>query len=232
VSNAGIDQTASGGPAPAWRRWLRDAERVDAAVYGAVAGTPTPALDVAMSRLSAAADYSRLSLASAAVLALSGARGRRAALCGLASVGVTATVVNVALKPLGRRRRPDRAAEQVPPDRHVPMPVSASFPSGHSAAAFAFATGVGGVMPRAAALLRLLAALVAYSRVHTGVHYPGDVVAGSLIGTALAQTTTRALEHRRLLGAGARREPSRPPGARRRASSTASRGLFSARMSG
>jgi hypothetical protein len=38
----------------------------------------------------------------------------------------------------------------------------------------------------------MVAALVAYSRVHTGVHYPGDVLAGALIGTALAQVTTHA----------------------------------------
>ena len=44
--------------------------------------------------------------------------------------------------------------------------------------------------PAAAVPLRALAALVAYSRVHTGVHYPGDVLAGALIGTALAQLTT------------------------------------------
>ena len=176
-------------------RWLQDAERVDVALYAAIAQTPTPTLDRAMARLSHAADYSRLSLASAAVLAvIGGRRGRRAAAMGLASVGVAAGVTNLAVKPLGRRRRPDRAVEEVPVARHVRMPSSTSFPSGHSAAAFAFATGVGQVLPAAAIPLRGLAALVAYSRVHTGVHYPGDVIAGALIGTTLAQLTTHALD--------------------------------------
>ena len=60
-------------------RWIEDAERVDLAIYAAVAGTPTPALDGAMSRLSRAAVYSRLSLTAAAVLALTGAQGGRRA---------------------------------------------------------------------------------------------------------------------------------------------------------
>jgi membrane-associated phospholipid phosphatase len=182
---------------PTLSRWLDDAERVDVALYAAIAQTPTPALDRVMARLSQAADYSRLSLASAAVLAaVGGHRGRRAAAFGLASVAVTSTVVNAGLKPLGRRRRPDRVTERVPVARHVRMPVSTSFPSGHSAAAFAFATGVGDVLPPVAIALRGLAAGVAYSRVHTGVHYPGDVVAGALLGTALAQLTTHALDRR------------------------------------
>lgn len=183
---------APAAPPPGVAHWLRDAERIDVALYAAIARTPTPALDRVMARLSHAADYSRLSLVCAAVLAASGPSGRRAAADGLAAVGVTAGVVNLAVKPLGRRRRPDRAAERVPVARHVRMPSSTSFPSGHSAAAFAFATGVGQVLPRTAVPLRTLAALVAYSRVHTGVHYPGDVVAGGLIGTALAQLTTHA----------------------------------------
>jgi undecaprenyl-diphosphatase len=199
VSHVGKDHASSSGIRPVYRRWLRDIEKLDAALYSAIAVTPTPSLDKAMSRLSDAANYSRLSLASAAALALTGGpKGRRAATFGLASVGLTATVVNIAIKPLSGRVRPDRAAEHVPLERHVRMPTSTSFPSGHAAAAFAFATGVGHLMPQAAIPLRVLAALVAYSRVHTGVHYPGDVVVGSLIGTTLAQVTTHTLERHQL----------------------------------
>jgi membrane-associated phospholipid phosphatase len=177
--------------------WLLDAERVDRAIYGAIAATETPALDRAMSRLTRAADYSRLSLAAAALLSLAGgAKGRRAACEGLASVAVTSAVANLVIKPLGRRRRPDRVAGDVPLARQVRMPSTTSFPSGHSASAFAFATGVGHVLPREAAALRALAALVAYSRVHTGVHYPGDALAGSLLGGTVAQLTSNAFERR------------------------------------
>jgi membrane-associated phospholipid phosphatase len=183
-------------PASARRRfpaWLLDAERVDVAVYGAITQTPTPSLDREMSRLTQAADYSRLWLGSAAILAATrGTRGRRAAVAGLASVAVTSAVANLLIKPLGRRRRPDR--RDVPIARQAPMPGSTSFPSGHSASAFAFATGVGSVLPNDAIPIRALAAVVAYSRVHTGVHYPADAIAGALLGTMLAQATARALD--------------------------------------
>jgi membrane-associated phospholipid phosphatase len=178
-------------------RAAAEAGRLDRAVYAAVAATPTPSLDDGLRRLSSLADYSRLSIASAAVLALcAGHRGRSAAARGLASIAVTSTVLNLGVKPVVRRRRPDRLGRDVPLERHVPMPTSSAFPSGHSAAAFAFATGVGHVLPAAAFPLRALGALVAYSRVHSGVHYPGDVLAGSLLGGALAQATTRALDRR------------------------------------
>ena len=178
-------------------RWLADAERLDHAIYGAIAVTETPTLDRAMNRLTRAADHSKLSFASAALLAVTQGRdGRVAAGAGLVSVAVTSAVVNLAIKPLGRRRRPDPNAREVPVARQVRVPSSTSFPSGHSAAAFAFATGVGRVLPRESVPLRALAALVAYSRVHTGVHYPGDVLVGSLLGTTLAQLTTGALERR------------------------------------
>jgi len=165
------------------------------AVYAAVAATPSPSLDRAMSKLSRAADHSKLSIAAAGLLALfGGRRGRHAAKAGLASVAVTSATVNLVAKQLGGRHRPDREASEVPFARHVPMPTTSSFPSGHSAAAFAFATGVGYTLPVAAVPLRALAAVVAYSRVHTGVHYPGDVVVGSLIGAGVAQATARVLD--------------------------------------
>ena len=73
------------------------------------------------------------------------------------------------------------------------MPTSRSFPSGHSAAAFAFATGVADISPAAAIPLRALAAVVAYSRVHTGVHFPGDVIAGALTGVTVGELTTQGI---------------------------------------
>jgi membrane-associated phospholipid phosphatase len=176
-------------------RAAEEARRLDLAVYGVIASTPTPVLDGALSRLTKAADHSRLSIGSATALWLiGGRRGRTAATRGLASVAVTSVVVNLGIKTVARRRRPDRVARDLPQSQEVPMPASSSFPSGHSAAAFAFATGVASVLPIVGLPLRGLAALVAYSRVHTGVHYPGDVVAGALLGTALAQATTYALD--------------------------------------
>jgi undecaprenyl-diphosphatase len=42
-------------------------------------------------------------------------------------------------------------------------------------------------------VLHFLAAAVAYSRVHTGVHYPGDTVIGAVIGSAAGQAVARSL---------------------------------------
>lgn len=176
--------------------WLADAIEVDRAIYSAIATTPTPALDRRMRTLSNAANYSRIWFAVAGLLALFGGRpGRRAAIRGLVSIGVTSPVVNVAAKRAGGRSRPERPRQQVLA-RQVRMPGSRSFPSGHAASAFAFATGVGSGWPVVAVPLHAAAGVVAYSRVHTGVHYPGDVVVGSIMGTVLAQLTTQALDRR------------------------------------
>ena len=178
--------------------WWAEVNSLDLAVYAAIAATPTPTLDRVFRGLSRAADNSKLWIASAAVLATIGGRGgRRAAVNGLASVAVTSAVANLVLKPLGRRHRPDRDTYHVPITRQVTMPRTTSFPSGHAASASAFATGVASAAPEAGIPVSTAATLVAYSRVHTGVHYPIDVIAGSLTGDALALLTVAALARRR-----------------------------------
>ena len=165
---------------------LRELGAIDRAVYGAVADTPSATIDEPIRRLSNAANFSKLWMGIAAGLALvGGRRGRQAAATGLVSIGIASGIVNQVLKRLYPRARPDRSGEEVPDARHVRMPDSTSFPSGHSASGFAFANGVGTRLPLTGAALRFLAAAVAYSRVHTGVHYPGDAVVGSLVGGAI-----------------------------------------------
>jgi membrane-associated phospholipid phosphatase len=172
-----------------FRQQVTDAVRqlgaVDRAVYQAIAATPTPALDEPLRRLSRSADKSRLWLSMAGALVVAGGHpGRRAAMRGALAIGATSALVNLGIKPILERARPDRAGAGVPGVRQVRMPASTSFPSGHSASAFAFATAISRERPWLALASGFLAAAVAYSRVHTGVHYPGDTVVGSLIGAS------------------------------------------------
>lgn len=178
-----------------WREVLEQARSIDEAVYGAIASTPTPALDGSLARLSDAANHSKVWLAIAGALAIAGgARGRRAAIEGVAAIGLASATANLIGKNLADRARPSRLSgeEGFPEARLVEMPGSSSFPSGHSASAYAFSHAVGARIPMLALPLEALAALVAYSRVHTGVHYPGDVVAGVLLGSACGRAVSVA----------------------------------------
>jgi membrane-associated phospholipid phosphatase len=176
-------------------RWLRELGAVDRAVYSAVAATPTPSLDEPLRRLSNAANNSRLWLAIATVLRMVGGEtGRRATTRGTVAIGVTSALVNLAVKSAWSRKRPDRSALGVPVWRNVRMPASTSFPSGHAASGFAFAAAIGRDQPWLGLALRFLAATVAYSRVHTGVHYPSDAVAGALIGEATGQAVAGVMD--------------------------------------
>jgi undecaprenyl-diphosphatase len=173
-------------------RGLRTLGQWDRAVYAQVAEMSTPALDAPLRRLSHFANHSKPWFAVAAVLALvGGPRGRRAAATGVAAIGVTSLVVNQPMKLAGDRPRPDREGAGVPEERWVRMPTSSSFPSGHSASAAAFAVAVGDVVPALRWQLRAAGSVVAFSRVYTGVHYPGDVVAGVLSGLVIGRTTAR-----------------------------------------
>lgn len=102
------------------------------------------------------------------------------ALVGIADRAAVALVftslVVVVVKRTVKRRRPalDIQASE-PPDRF-------SFPSGHTAAAFALAIAMFGAAPLAAPPMLLLACCIAYARMYLGVHYPLDVAAGAAVG--------------------------------------------------
>lgn len=135
--------------------------------------------------LTRASDGAGLWLAEAAVLgAAGGRRGRRAAARALGAVAVTSTLVNGPLKVLVRRRRPGRLAT-AGFERTGRGPTTSSFPSGHTATGFAFAVAAGTEAPVLAAPLLATAALVGWSRLHGGRHFPSDVLAGAALGAAV-----------------------------------------------
>ncbi len=148
----------------------------------------SPVLDRELPRLTSSADHGGLWFAVAAGLAVTGQR--RGAVRGLASLGVASAVANGPAKLLARRARP--GLESVPVLRQLTLqPHTTSFPSGHSASAAAFAVGVAMEDPALAVPIGALAAGVAWGRVHTGVHYPGDVAAGIALGAASALAVKR-----------------------------------------
>ncbi|TWS22463.1 phosphatase PAP2 family protein [Tsukamurella sputi] len=162
---------------------------LDRRLFDAVAESPSPLLDLTMRPLSVAADHSKLWMVLAAGLGFGGLSSRRGAVRGLCSLAVTSLIVNQGLKRIYPRRRP--VFDGVPLKRARRQPTSTSFPSGHSAAAAAFAIGVGLENRTAGYALAGLAGAVGLSRIATGAHYPGDVLAGFAVGAGVAVAGAR-----------------------------------------
>jgi len=157
----------------------------DARLHAFVGRLPTSPADRWLLRLTRAADHGRLWLGLAALLGLRKGALRRGALRGIGSMAFSSAVVNAVLKRFFGRVRPDIA--NLRSERRLRRsPVTLSFPSGHSSSAGAFVTGVALEHTLAGAALAPVALGVGYSRVHVGVHYPGDVVAGLAAGTTVA----------------------------------------------
>jgi diacylglycerol kinase family enzyme/membrane-associated phospholipid phosphatase len=166
---------------------------LDREVFEAVAESPSPLIDAVMPRLTRAADHSKLWFAIAAGLAAFGGPSmKRGAFRGVMTLGVTSLLTNQVAKQMWKRPRPSRML--VPLARQTRRtPTSNSLPSGHSASAAAFAVGVGLETPALGLGLALLAGLVGMSRIATGAHYPGDVLAGFGIGAGVAVLGSRVV---------------------------------------
>ncbi len=100
-----------------------------------------------------------------------------------------ADMLNDILKDIFARQRPCQALEGV--RLLVRCPRSSSLPSGHAIDSFAFSVSffilAKGLVSRGWRWYALvLAAMIAFSRVYIGVHYPSDIVLGTLLGMAIA----------------------------------------------
>lgn len=156
----------------------------DEALFRAIAGWHAPLLDRTAPALSNAANNSMLWMATAALLSVfGGRRGRLVAAESLTAVAITSATANLAAKQVVKRPRP---TADVPGARRLEHPMSSSFPSGHTASAAAFSGVVGRELPRMYAPINALAGAVGFSRIYTGVHYPGDVLFGWILGRVVA----------------------------------------------
>jgi undecaprenyl-diphosphatase len=110
-------------------------------------------------------------------------------------VAATALVTNLVVTALkhavGRERPPAVILEPKP---LMEVPTTSSFPSGHAATSFACALVLARFAPRLTIPLFVLAALIAFSRVYVGVHYPFDVLAGVALGLGIATALPKLLE--------------------------------------
>ena len=119
-----------------------------------------------------------------AVLLLFFRKTRRAGVAMLLALAAGYVIGNLCIKELVMRPRPfvthsDLTALLDPGDPW-------SFPSGHALSSFAAATALWCFHKKTGVLALGLAALIAFSRLYASVHYPTDVLAGMLIGIALA----------------------------------------------
>lgn len=164
-------------------RWVR---RLDSRAARGINGRRVPTVvDRSVVRLSHLADRSRLWLGVSLGLYALGGRWRRGAVRGMASLVAGSVLANLVGKNVFGGDRP--LLKDVPvPRRLKAFPASASFPSGHSASAAAFVTGVALESPRAGCLFAPLGAAVAYSRLHTGAHWLSDVIGGAVLGSGVA----------------------------------------------
>lgn len=139
-----------------------------------------PLLDVVMPYVSLINNAGILTIATVCVLLLL-KKYRNVGIAAMTSLIAEFLLVNVLIKPLVCRTRPFYVNEAL--QYLGTLPTDYSFPSGHTGSAFAVATVMLLCMPKKCGIPAIfLAALIAFSRLYNGVHYPTDVLGALCIG--------------------------------------------------
>lgn len=181
---------ASPGAAPT-PTWYEVVERFDdAAAALALRSRQVRPLDRTMYALSRWGDDGRLWIAASAIEAAR-VRSPRRFVALVAWLGAESALVNLGIKRLARRPRPDVITDH---EFWLRIPTDTSFPSGHAASSALMAVLLSDRSPLAP--LWVAAAVgVGASRVHVGVHHGSDVAAGWLVGAGLGVLARRMGRH-------------------------------------
>lgn len=124
-------------------------------------------------------------------------RTRHIGIAGLLSLAIGALITNVTLKPLIARTRPYDVVDGL--TRLIEKQSDRSFPSGHTCSSFAAALVYYRYMPKKYGIpMVVLAAMIAFSRLYVGVHFPTDIIGGILAGAVAAMITCWILKKTQL----------------------------------
>ena len=111
----------------------------------------------------------------------SGKRGKITLIVLIFAAGISDAVCAQIIKPWVGRIRPSHEFIE-----YINLLVSKggkwSFPSNHAANSFAFATVLSYFYDKNKTMIFSIASVIAFSRVYVGVHYPLDIIFGSLLG--------------------------------------------------
>ncbi len=194
----GVEESELSGPLALLREEIlhrmRPYQAVDARLFLAVNGLPHPhwANEVMYALTAVMNGGLGWALALLMITALDRRRGSRALRQVLPPLWIATMIVEYPVKHYFRRRRPFiQLVQAISVGR---KPGTYSFPSGHSAAAFAGAWLLTRHFPALSPLWYTVAVLTGFSRIYLGAHYPGDVLSGALTGTLLAEGARIAID--------------------------------------
>ena len=153
-----------------------------------------PVLDGGMMFISRLGNKGFIWIAIGVLLLLFGLKNKRwvkRGLMVLLSLAGNFLTCNVILKPMVNRTRPYVLLDY---DILIPPVGDASFPSGHTAASFAAATAIYAINRKWGIAAYIFAAVMGFSRLYLGVHFPADVLGGAICGTLSAWAVLRLMK--------------------------------------